>query len=324
MEDEIANLPWILSFVSPSLKLLTIELLAQGPVVSDAACQFLMTLAGFAELELETFKFERNEMELEVVPYLSAFIKFQQNLKVLDISCDPYIDPVLVQDMIFLNLPNGLQEVHLQVEFHEKRDYITRIQSILQPLHSLRVLALVLNGIDSWNPSDFESLSPFLHNPNLEELTLWVAEEIHLNPRDIYTLGRALPKMARLNLRLHYSGGPAVYMQASSLMDFAKAFPQLETLYFRITNIDVSLPFPPPDEEGQVCSFNPVTFRFLDVGDSPLSEQDVPCMAAFLRVLFRHPLVEIEYERKGLPGTGPWLPWGKVATLVRRNLSHKV
>lgn len=323
MEEEIANLPWILPFVSPSLKLLTIELHAQGPTVVDAACEFFLTLVPFVQLELESFKFERNEMELEIVPSLGAFLLLRSNLKILDIACDPYIRPSFL-DPLFVGLPKSLQELHLQVEFHERRDYIARIQSILQRLDSLRVLALVLSGIDSWNPSDFESPSPFLQNPNMEELTLWVAEEIHLNPRDIYTLGRALPKMARLNLRLHYSLGPALYMPASSLMDFAKAFPHLETLYLRITIIDVSLPLPPPDEEGRICSFNPGTFRFLGVGDSPLSEQDVPCMSAYLRMLCGHPLVEIRYDEKGLSGKGPVPPWEKVATLVRRNLSHGV
>ncbi|KAG8937881.1 hypothetical protein FRC00_011677 [Tulasnella sp. 408] len=297
MACDIANLPLVLPFISRSLKALTLNLTAgKSEAGVDIVCHFFDTLIAFAGLELETFKFASHPLEVKDATQLLSFLKSQRNIKVLEVSSDPYVEPTPVQDILFPNFPQSLHELSVNVEFEGQSDYNDRIQTILQRLPNLRVLELVLTSNGSWNLSNFEGLAPLLQNPDLEELSLWVAEDINLNHTDIHTLGRALPKITSLNLRLFYTGLPAVGMPASSLMDFAKAFSNLETLYLQITEIDVSLPLPSPGNEGRVCPFNPATFRSLHVGNSLLSQKDVPCMAEFLRMLCRHPLFDLEHD----------------------------
>lgn len=320
MAGDIANLPLVRPFISRSLKALTVNPHAGSSEAGvDIVCRFFDTLIAFTGLDLETFKFGRQSLEVKVAAQLLSFLNSQRNIKVLEVSGDPYLEPTPVQDILFPNFPQGLHELSADVEFEGQSDYNDRIQTMLQRLPNLRVLELMLTNTGSWYLPNFEGLAPFLHNPDLEELTLWVAEEINLNHTDIHTLGRALPKMARLSLRLFYTARPAVGMPASSLMDFAKAFPNLETLYLRITEIDVSLPLPPPDDEVQVCPFNPATFRSLHVGDSPLSQKDVPCMRAFLRMLCPHPLFDLRYDGEGEFFIGAGLAWEDVKTVMGQN-----
>ncbi|KAG8943931.1 hypothetical protein FRC04_002419 [Tulasnella sp. 424] len=315
---EMANLPHILPFISSSLKALTITLYLTDAEAEDTACRVFDTLAEFTGLELENLTFECYGGQIDaVVEQFVSFLKGQHKLKVFRITHDSYDESRATQDMLFPNLPTGLRELKASVEFYEESDYITRIHTILQRLPDLRVLRLVLTSNGSGNLSDFGSLSPFLQNPNLEELTLWVSEEIHLNRSDIHALGRMLPNMARFHLRLHYTALPAVGVPVAWLVDFAKAFPKLQALTLRLDNIGPSLPLPGTANEEQVNTFNPTAFRILDVGGSVLSEGDVPSMAEFLGLLCLNPLFEIEYHGKQRAPADTAAPWRVTEAMVK-------
>ncbi|KAG8937882.1 hypothetical protein FRC00_011678 [Tulasnella sp. 408] len=189
-------------------------------------------------------------------------------MKSLAISSYSYFQPRSTQPLLFSNLPNGVRDLKVNVEFYANSDYTALVQAISQRLPSLRALKYVLSSLGSWDLASLEDLSPFLQFSNLEELNLWVSEEIHFTTGDIYTLGRALPKMARLNLRRHYTLLPAVGMPASSLIDLAKSLPNLQFLCIHITYIDIPLPTPSTNDETHINPFNPATLRLLDVGDS--------------------------------------------------------
>lgn len=249
--------------------------------------------------------------------HLLSFLKHHQNIKSLAISSDPYLEPRSTQRLLFSNLPNGLQDLKVNVEFYASSDYTALIQTISQRLPSLRALNLVLSSLDSWNLASFEDLSPFLQFSNLEELTLWVSGGIQFTTGDIYTLGRALPKMARLRLRRDYALLPAVGIPASSLMDFAKAFPNIHSLCIHITHIDIPLPPASTNDEAQITAFNPATFRLLDVGESSLAEKEVPLIAGLLGMLCRHPLFEIQYSEKN-DAKGSTAAWKRAEALLKQ------
>ncbi|KAG8943932.1 hypothetical protein FRC04_002420 [Tulasnella sp. 424] len=318
VDYDMDNLPHVIHFISSSLKALTITASATNTVEDVAtACRFFDTLTGLTGLELENFTFEGSDGEAKVAERLASFLKGQHKLKALRIPNDSYDEPRTTQDMLFPNLPIGLRELDTSVEFYEKSDYTSRIQTILQRLPNLRALRLILSSLGSWNLSDFRSLSPLLQNPNLEELTLLVSTELHLNRSDIHALGRALPNMAQLNLRLHYTILPAVRVPATWLVDFAKAFPKLQALTIRLDNIRTSLPPPGTPNEEQVNAFNPAAFRVLDVGDSVLSEEDVSRMAEFLGLLCLNPLFEIEYEGKKRAPADTAVPWRDTEAMIK-------
>lgn len=108
---DIDNLSWILPFISPSLKILEIDMEASDPTNLDAVRLFFDTLTGFAELDLQAFKFERSGLGAEVLDHLLPFLKQQQNLKALGILSEPYVEPRTTQGLLFPNLPNGLQKL---------------------------------------------------------------------------------------------------------------------------------------------------------------------------------------------------------------------
>lgn len=318
--EEIDNLPQVLPFVASSLKSLTLDLYAEGTTDEhdSVICRFFDTLTGLGELQLESFKIERPGLGPEILDHFLPFLKHQQSLKDFGAVIEPYDEPGTTQGRLFPNLPDRLQELYVSVEFDGSSDYTALIQTILQRLSNLRALRLVLSSLGSWDVSDLAGLSPFLQYANLEELTLWVSRRIHLNKGDIYTLGRALPKLARLNLRRHYSVLPAIEMPASSLIDFAKAFPNLQTLEFHITSIDISLPSTSPNDETQVTTFNRSTFRLLDIGESPLAEKEVPIIAGFLGMLCQHPLFELKYSREDTGDNQAPQAWKKAEALIKQ------
>lgn len=318
--EDINNLPQVLPYVSSSLKRLTIELYAEGTTNEDVSmvCRFFNTLTGLGELQLESFKIDRPALAREVLDHLLPFLKQQKNLKFFEAVTEPYDEPGTTQRRLFANLPDRLQELYVNVDFDGNSDYIDLIQTILQRVSNLKALRLVLTSLGSWDVSNVGGLSPFLQYTNLEELTLWVAGKIHLNTNDIYTLGRALPKLAKLNLRRHYSVLPAIEMPASSLIDFAKAFPNLQTLELHITSIDIQLLSTSTNDETQITAFNPSTFRWLDVGESPLAEKEVPIIAGFLGMLCRHPLFKIKSSRGSAFYDGASQAWKKAEALIKQ------
>lgn len=310
----VASLQLVFPFISPSLKLLTLNLGVLDPRANgDLVRQFFDRLAAFPELRLERVNFIKYDAEVSIMKPLSYFLKHQNDLKVLELSGGKYLEPRVVQAVLFQNLPVGLREITTEVEFHNKTDYMGLIQTIVQRLPRLQVLKLFLTSLGSWAPSNFENLSPFLQNPNLEELTLWGFGEIQLNTGDIYALGRAFAHMKRLNLRRAYSTRSAVQMQASSLADFARAFPNLRTLTLHIPSMDISLPHRSTNDEVQVHPFNS-TFKLLDVGASPLAQEDVPRMVDFLGMLCRHPLFEIKCAQTNTAARA----WKETEELIKR------
>ncbi|KAG8915798.1 hypothetical protein FRC00_013567 [Tulasnella sp. 408] len=290
----IARLPQFLRLISPPLKTLNVDIHDSASEESpDPVRQFFDGLTAIPELELRR----------------------QQNLKVLGISSDPYLEPHTVQGMLFPNLPIGLWEFSADVEFHNKSHYVALIQTILQRLPDLRVIKFVLSSLGSWDLSDFESLSPFLQNPDLEELTLYISGVIHLDTREIHALGKALPRMARLNLCLHYNCRPALSIQASSLTGLAKAFPNLQALTIHISFDDIPLASP-SGESVDLLGAGLSKLMVLNVGRSSLLQQDVARMAEFLATLRLHPLFEIAYDGKR-KSKDPVQPWHDVEVMVK-------
>ncbi|KAG8911283.1 hypothetical protein FRC01_005798, partial [Tulasnella sp. 417] len=316
---DIANLPLILPFISPSLKSLTLDVYASdSEEEGDPVRQLFDGLTASPGLNLESFNFEKPELGARIVKRLVSFLERQPNLKGFGLSSDPYLEPRTIQGMLFSNLPTGLRELNVEVEFHDKNEYVALIQTILKRLPDLRVLELVLTSHpDSWNLSDFKSLSPLLQNTNLEELTLYVSEEIHFDTRDIYALGKALPHMAQLDLRLHYSSLPALKIPASSLIDFAIAFPNLRVLTTDISCTDIPLAPLEGDKSAEPDAPNLSNLRILNVGTSSLSQDDVTRMAKFLATLGPGPLLEIEYDGKKNDSEDSVRPWRDVEAMVK-------
>ncbi|KAG8910058.1 hypothetical protein FRC01_006568, partial [Tulasnella sp. 417] len=316
---DIANLPRILPFISPSLKSLTFDVYApDSEEDGDLVLQLFDGLTASSGLDLESFNFEKPDLGAEIVKRLLSFLEHQPNLKVFGLSSDPYLEPRTVQSMLFSQLPTGLRQLSADGEFHDKSEYTALIQAILQRLPDLRVLKLVLPGHhDPWNLSNFKSLSPLLQNPNLEELTLYVSGDIHFDTRDIYALGKALPHMAHFDLRLHYSSLPALKIQASSLMDFAKAFPNLRVLTTDISCTDIPLASIERDKSAEPDAPNLSNLRILNVGASSLSQDDVTRMAQSLAMLGPSPLLEIEYDGKKKDSEDSVPPWRDVEAMVK-------
>ncbi|KAG8914023.1 hypothetical protein FRC01_004254, partial [Tulasnella sp. 417] len=316
---DIANLPRILPFISPSLKSLTFDVYASDSEEErDPVCQLFDGLTASPGLDLESFNFDKSDVGAEIVKRLLSFLERQPNLKVFRLSSDPYLEPRTVQNMLFSNLPTGLRQLSADVEFHDKYEYTALIQTILERLLDLRVLKLVLTSHhDSWNVSDFKSLAPLLQNPSLEELTLYVSGDIHFDTRDIYALGKALPHMAQFDLRLHYSSLPALKIQASSLMDFAKAFPNLRVLTTDISCTDIPLASLERDKSTGPDAPNLSNLRIWNVGASSLSQDDVTRMAQFLAMLGPSPLLEIEYDGKKNDSEDSVRPWRDVEAMVK-------
>lgn len=316
--EDIALVPRILPFISPSLKALTLEIYASDSEEDgDHVRQFLDGVTASPELELESFNIDKPGIGAKFMKRLLTFLERQQNLKVFGMRCDPYLEPRAAQGMLFPNLPTGLREFGADVEFDDKNEYTALIQTILQRLTNIRVLKLVLTSLGSWDLSDFESLSPFLQNPNLEELTLYVSTAIQLNTSDIHALGKALPHMVRLNIRLHYNARPALIIQVTSLMDLAKAFPDLQSLTAHISCAEIPLAPRPRDAKAELEGSTLSKLRVLDVGRSSLLEKDVARMAEFLASLRLDPLLEIEYDGKGKESEGSVRLWRDVEAMVK-------
>ncbi|KAG8916018.1 hypothetical protein FRC01_003435 [Tulasnella sp. 417] len=316
---DIANLPRILPFISPSLKSLAFDVYtSEFEEDGDPTRQLFDGLTASPGLDLESFNFEKPEIGAEIVKRLLSFLERQPKLKVFGLSSDPYLEPRTVQSMLFSQLPTGLRELSADVEFHDESEYTALIQTILKRLPDLRVLKLVLTSHhDSWNLSDFKSFSPLLQNPNLEEMTLYVSGDIHLDTRDIYALGKALPLMTQFDLRLHYSSLPALKIQASSLMDFAKAFPNLRVLTTDISCTDIPLASIEGDKSAEPDAPNLSNLRILNVGASSLSQDDVTRMAKFLAMLGPGPLLEIEYDGKKKDSGDSVRPWRDVEAMLK-------
>lgn len=313
-----AHLPRVLLFISPSLKSLTLNVL--GTVLDEdrnAARQCFNGLTVFPKLDLESFRLVRPRMEARFMEGLLPFLQRQQNLKALEISSESYLDPHTVQGMLFPNLPTGLRELGAEVEFHDESEYKALTQTIIQRLPNLRVIKLLLTSLGSWDLSDFDNLSPFLQNSNLEELTLYVSEMIGINTRDIHALGRALPHMARLNLRLQSSGLPALSVQASSLIDFAKAFPNLQLLVAHVVCINVPISSPSHGEAAGLDAAKLPKLKILNVGRSSLPQHDVARMAELLARLRLHPLFKIEWYGKGKYSEDSVRSWRDVEAMVK-------
>ncbi|KAG8893345.1 hypothetical protein FRC01_013662, partial [Tulasnella sp. 417] len=137
----ITNLPHILPFISPSLKSLKIRVKTQhSSTDADVICPAFDALRVVAGLELETFHFVRHVLEEKVAERLSTFLEHQQNLKNLGIFSRKFLEPGPVKDVLFTNLPRGLQKLNACVRFSDEIDYINRIQANLSRLPNLRVL----------------------------------------------------------------------------------------------------------------------------------------------------------------------------------------
>lgn len=307
----IAHLPRCLRLIPPSLKALNIDIPSEEAV--DLVRQFFDGVMAIPELELENFSFDKSWIGASFMKQLLPFLERQQNLKTFGISSDPHFEPHTVQGMLFPNLPTGLREFSAEVEFDDKGHYVGLIKTILQRLPDLRVLKLVLSSLGSWDLSDFESLSPCFQNPNLEELTLYISGVIHLDTKEIHTLGKALPHMTRLNPCLHYNCRPA---QASSLTSLAKAFPNRQALTIHISCDDIPPASSSSGESAELLGAGLSKLIVLNVGRSSLLQKDVARMAEFLAALHLHSLFEISYDRKG-KNKDPVQSWGDVETMLK-------
>ncbi|KIO28988.1 hypothetical protein M407DRAFT_242793 [Tulasnella calospora MUT 4182] len=167
-------------------------------------------------------------------------------------------------------------------------------------------------------------MTPFLQLSNLEELSLITLHGFHLDPDDIAVLGKSFPKLSKLELQPRPQLSFRLGIQATSLIDFAKAFPNLRGLNMYIEPIysPLQLPWRSTEERSQAQaqafpSFNPSAFQVLDVGSSFLEDKDIQDMAELLGVLCRNPSFEIRCEGDAMDSEDSAYAWRKVEALVK-------
>ncbi|KAG8915797.1 hypothetical protein FRC00_013566 [Tulasnella sp. 408] len=290
----------------------------------DDIVRFLDTIWAKQDLSLETFGFHILGPPTEILQSLAAFLQSQPKMKVLQMPITIFgPDSDVAQDLVCRSYPEGLKSLMSTVSFRSPAEYLTRLQTIIQRAPQLRTLDLYLRGVLNW-PSALDNLAPFLALANLEELNLVTSHGLHLDPEDIAMLGKSFPKMVRLGLQPQPQRNPHLGIQATSLIDFTKAFPKLSGLNMFIEPIrdPLQLPWRAREQHSQaqaqsLPSFNPLIFESLHVGSSPLEEKHIPDMAELLCILCRNPSFQIRCEEKDTEMEGPALAWRKVEALVR-------
>lgn len=325
VSHDIINLQHALPFLHGSLKTLTLTL--GESIISDdddAIARFLDTLWAMQDLSLETFGFHIFGAPTEILQSLTVFLQSQPKIKVLHMPITDFgPDSDAAQDLFYRSYPEGLKRLMTTVSFRSPEEYLTRLQTIIQRAPQLRTLDLYLDGVLNW-PSALDNLAPLLALPNLEELNLVTLHGFHLDPEDIAMLGRSFPKMVRLGLQPQPRVHPRLGIQATSLIDFTKAFPNLSglSMYIEPIHTPLQLPWRSTEQHSQseaqsLPSFNPLIFESLHVGSSPIEDKDIPDMAELLCVLCRNPFLEIRCEGKDTEMGGPALAWRKVEALVQ-------
>lgn len=326
VSHDMINLQHALPFLHRSLKTLSITLdQIDVPSENDAIARFLDTLWAMQNLSLESFEFEILVMPPQVLRSLASFLQSQLTIKLLDLPITRFApESDNAQNLLYQSFPEGLQELLTTVRFEGQTDYLTRTRTIVTRAPQLRTLELYLTSGSSWWPSTFDNLTPFLTLSNLEELNLITLHGFHLEPGDIAMLGKSFPKMARFDLQPQPQRTSRFGIQATSLIDFSKAFPNLQALSIYIEPIHgpLQLPWRSTEHHSQaqpqyLPAFNSLTFELLDVGSSFLEDKDVPDMAELLSVLCQNPSLETKYKGKETDLQGRARPWRKVEALVK-------
>lgn len=301
---DLINLQHVLPFLHGSLKTLHIAVDDVDTLDYDhAIARFLDTLWAIQDLALETFSIDLMGMPTQVLRSLISFLHIQPTIRFLD--CDTGApEPDVTQSLFHQSFPEDLQRLSTPVSFRDRTDYLAGIQTIVKRTPKLQTLKLNLIGATSWSPSTFDNLSPLLALSNLEELNLTTSHGIHLDPEDIVILGKSFNKMARFQLRpVKFTS--CLGIQATSLIDFAKAFPNLQTLgiYIELITNPLQLPWRLTEQNSQALadalpSFNPSAFHVLHVGRSILGDKDITDMAELLSILCHNPSFEITCDGK--------------------------
>ncbi|KAG8915796.1 hypothetical protein FRC00_013565 [Tulasnella sp. 408] len=321
---DIVDIQHVLPFLNGSLRKLALNLGEEGDLADDGAvARFFNTLSVIQGLSLETFDLDMVGVPTPVMRGISSVLRSQPKLKfsqIRVIGLGPKVD--IAQDLLHRAFPESLQGLSSSIIFQRREDYLTRAETIVQRVPHLRSLELHLVGVSSWWPYTLDDLAPFMALPNLEELVLVTLHGFQLDPDDIAALGKAFPKMTRFDLQpqpqLSFRRG----IQATSLIDFSNAFPNLRTLSMYIVHDPLRLPWRSTEQHSQaqpqsLPSFNSLTFQVLDVGSSFLEDKDIPNMAELLSVLCRHPSFEIKCEGSPTDREDPAYAWRKVETLVK-------
>ncbi|KAG8915799.1 hypothetical protein FRC00_013568 [Tulasnella sp. 408] len=320
---DLINLQHALPFLHASMKTLRITVDdVDIPDADDAVARFLDTLWAIQGLSLETFSFDILGMPEKILRSLICFLQSQPTIKFLDCYSTP--ESNVAQGLFYQSFPEDLQRLSTTVLFRGPKDYLAGIQTLVQRTPKLRTLKLALTGAASWWPSTFHDLSPFLALSNLEELKLTTSHGFHLDPEDIVMLGKSFNKMARFHLHPVPKSTPGLGIQATSLIDFAMAFPNLRVLgiYIEPVNDPLQLPWKSTQQNSQALaqalpSFNPSTFQLLYVSWSILEDKYITDMAELLTVLCRNPSFEITCEGKNTYKNGSARAWRKVEALVK-------
>ncbi|KAG9047628.1 hypothetical protein FS837_001821 [Tulasnella sp. UAMH 9824] len=322
---DTVDLQHALPFLNGSLRKFAMNLGADEDLGDDdAVARFFNTISVMQGISLETFDLDMVGVPTPIMRGVSSFLQSQPKLKYSQmrvIGLGPKVD--IAQDLLHRAFPESLQGLSTSIVFQRREDYLTRAQTIVQRVPHLRSLELHLVGVSSWWPYTFDELAPFMTLSNLEELVLVTLHGFQLDPDDIAALGKAFPKMRRFDLQpqpqLNFRRG----IQATSLIDFSDAFPNLRTLSMYIVHDPLQLPWRSKEEYSQpqaqtLPSFSSLTFQVLDVGSSFLEDKDIPDMAELLSVLCRNPSFEIKCEGSAMDQEDPAYAWRKVETLVKR------
>ncbi|KAG8972854.1 hypothetical protein FRC05_009493 [Tulasnella sp. 425] len=325
---DVLNLQHALPFLHSSVKALDISV--DNVRVDDVhiIARFLRTVSGIHGLRLETFKFKSIRATLQLYQNFATLLQNQQTIRVLDIEVGHLPDPNEPgPDLPHPVLPKELKELITSLNFDGLADYLTRARALVRQVPHLHSLELYPDGPWSWWPLGFHYLTPFLELSELKNLELFALEGIHLDPDDIGILSKSFPKMVRFAIKPWPQPRFELGIKATTLIDFAAAFPNLEALGIRIERIDepLELPWRSTDNHSHsqpqaYPSFNSSTFQLLDVGPSFLSDDDIPDMAELLSVLCPSPLFEIKYEQlegEREPQPDSTEAWRKVEALVK-------
>ncbi|KAG8972852.1 hypothetical protein FRC05_009491 [Tulasnella sp. 425] len=325
------NLQHALAFLNSSVKTLDITLNDGEDDDIDIAARFLCTISGIRGVRLETFKFESTRTSHQLLQSMVSLLQEQQSIKVLDIDIDtPSLLTDTAQDSIYTALPKELKEFVTDLELKEfvtdlvfrgSDDYLIRARTLVRQAPQLRSLKLYLNGVFGWWPSEFRYLTPFLELSELENLEFVISHHVNLDPGDIAIMGKSFPKMMRFVILPPPYTEVEFGIEATTLIDFAAAFPKLQVLGINIEDIrePLKLPWrsaeqPSHSQPPAYPSFNSSTFRLLDVGPSFLSDDDIPDMAELLSVTCHNPQFEIENGQLEEDSTKAWR---KVQALVK-------
>ncbi|KAG8915800.1 hypothetical protein FRC00_013569 [Tulasnella sp. 408] len=325
VRHDVINLQHVLPFLYGSLKTLRLAVDdIDTPDYDDAIALFLDSLWAIQDLSLETFSFDipGPGMPTQILRSLICFLQSQPTIKFFDCDSAPKSD--VAQGLFYQSFPEDLHGLSTTVSVYGPTDYLAGIQTLVKRTPKLRTLKLDLRAAASWWPSTFDDLSPLLALSNLEELNLTALQGFHLDPDDIVILGKSFNKMARIHLPpvSKYTSGLGI--QATSLIDFAMAFPNLQSLGIHIEWIKdpLQLPWKSTEQNSQALaqvlpSFNPSTFQLLYVGWSLLEDRDIIDMAELLSVLCRNPSFEITCRGKETYKDGSARAWRKVEALVK-------